>query len=409
MSIKSVGMAHFRKRHAQPLLDQLLQYSPLVGVFGHRQCGKTTFVSHSQKHYVSLDDEDSLREAMESAKAFVLAHGGRRAVIDECQLAPPLFPALKEWVRDHPKPGQFILTGSVRFSSRKAIRESLTGRLVSLELYPMVLSELLERELPDSLPLLLQATHFDHSCSTTLKKPSRHEQVAWEKYLIQGGLPRLAFTRDDRNRQDLLESLLRLIVDRDLRMVVETRLSPETLFKLLRYIAAQAWEPYKYADARRVTGLSEVTQKKLLYGLESIFLVRRISIEGQTGDTFLLEDQLEENTLTRGAQTSERKITGALYRNLRAQLGYRSGKSFECFSYRLRSGAWVPLVFRSGGRELGLIVYAGDEPTLGQRRSASRFLRDFPHGKIVFVSAHAKGAEVLEDRVLSCAAASLVI
>jgi predicted AAA+ superfamily ATPase len=138
-------MAHFRERHAQVFFEKLNRYSPIVGVFGHRQVGKTTFVSHSVASYVTLDDEDQLKQALAGAKAFVAAHGMEQTVIDECQMAPPLFPALKEWVRTHPKPGQFVLTGSVRFTSRKAVRESLTGRMVSLELYPMVLSELLER------------------------------------------------------------------------------------------------------------------------------------------------------------------------------------------------------------------------------------------------------------------------
>ena len=50
---------------------------------------------------------------------------------------PELFPALKEFVRLHKKPGQFLLTGSVRFSSRKANGESLTGRIVTIKIPPL--------------------------------------------------------------------------------------------------------------------------------------------------------------------------------------------------------------------------------------------------------------------------------
>ena len=61
--------------------------------------------------------------------------------IDECQLAPALFTALKLRVQAFKKTGQFVLSGSVRFTSRKAIRESLTGRIFNLELLPLTISE----------------------------------------------------------------------------------------------------------------------------------------------------------------------------------------------------------------------------------------------------------------------------
>ena len=402
-------MAHLRPRHALSLFQNLVQYSPLVGVFGHRQVGKTTFVSQSGADYVTLDDEEQLAQAMAGARAFVAKHGSRRTVIDECQMAPPLFPALKEWVRKHPKPGQFILTGSVRFSSRKAIRESLTGRIVSLELYPLVVSELLERDLPDIVPELIRARHFDQNTLLGLVAPTKQQAAAWSKYLEQGGLPRLAFTRDERNRNDLLDSLLRTILDRDLRMVVETRLSLETLLKFLRFIALHAWQVFHYADARRETGLTEVTQKRLLFALESIFLVRRIPLEGRSGAIFLLNDQLEERFLSRARLEIELQVLGALYRNIRAQFGYRSGTSFELESFQLRSGARVPLVIRTDAGELGIIAIDGSEPTLSQKRSADRFLRDHPRGKIVFASTGTSPAKVWDARVLSCSAVSLVL
>jgi hypothetical protein len=402
-------MPHLRPRHALSLFQNLAQYSPLVGVFGHRQVGKTTFVSHSGADYVTLDDEDQLAQAMAGAKAFVARHGSRQTVIDECQMAPPLFPALKEWVRKHPQPGQFILIGSVRFSSRKAIRESLTGRIVSLELYPLVLSELLERELPDVVPGLIEARQFDENTVHQLVSPKRQEFTAWSKYLEQGGLPRLTFTRDERNRSDLLDSLLRTILDRDLRMVLETRLSLETLLKFLRFIATRAWQVFQYAEARRETGLTEVTQKRLLVALESIFLVRRVPLEGRSGAIFLLNDQLEERFLSRGRLEAELQVLGALYRNIRAQFGYRPGASFELQSFQLRSGARVPLVIRTDVGELGIIAIAGSEPTLSQKRSADRFLRDHPRGKIVFASTGTPPAKVWDARVLSCSAVSLVL
>jgi hypothetical protein len=391
------------------LFESLLTHSPLIGVFGHRQVGKTSMVSHEVENYVTFDDEDRLLEAERSPKEFISSHSKQRMVIDECQMCPRLFPALKEWVRNHPKPGQFVLTGSVRFSSRKAIRESLTGRLLAMELYPLVLTELLDRRLPDTLPRLLSRRSFDQGLTQQLVQPSRTEQNAWIQYLDHGGLPKIAFTRNARSRTDMLSSILNLILDRDLRLIIDTQLSLETLRRFLSALAKTPWQPINYSEMRRQLGLSEATQKKLLFAFESIYLLRRIPIEGRKADTFLLEDQLEEWMLSSGQLPMPVRIYGSLYRNLRAQVGYRSGTPFEVFSYQLRSGAHVPLGFRAEGGELGFIVLEGEEPTIGQRRSADRFLLDFPDGKIIYIMERAIHPKVLGPRTLLCSAASLII
>ena len=105
----------------------------------------------------------------------------------------------------------------------------------------------------------------------------------------------------------------------------------------------------------------------------------------------------------------ERRLYGALYRNLRAQFAYRSGIPFEAFSFQLRSGAWIPLVFKNEDGELGFLFQEESSPSLGQIRSANRFLRDFPQGKIIYVVSHSMEPEVLDQRVLRCSASSLLL
>ena len=400
-------MAHIRTRHALSSYQQLCHYSPLVGVFGHRQVGKTTFISDHVKRYVTLDDEISLKKAQESAKKFLEENRSESTAIDECQYAPQLFPALKEWVRIHKKPGQFILTGSVRFSSRKAIKESLTGRLVSVELFPMVLSELLQTELPETLPQLLQCSSFQRDIEAILQKPTQKKQSVFLTYLEKGGLPGLCFTRTERLQFEGISSLINLILDRDLRLIIETRLSLETLKRFLKLIAQSAWQPYRFSEVQRKLGISEVTQKKLLYAFESIYLIRKIPFIGTQGSTYLLEDQLEERFLAEDSLPETTQILGCLYRNLRAQLGYRLGISFEVDSYRTRGGARVPLVFRSKGQMIGIIPISNDTINLSEKRSADSFLRQFPEAKVICASKNTIQTQVMDSRLLLTAAASL--
>lgn len=94
-------MPHLRSRHVRPYFEKLCAFSPLVGVFGHRQTGKTTLVSAPSKNYVTFDSAKVLMRCNEDAESFIRSERSRRTTIDGCQLSPPLFPALKDWVRTH--------------------------------------------------------------------------------------------------------------------------------------------------------------------------------------------------------------------------------------------------------------------------------------------------------------------
>ncbi len=140
--VLSISMPHLRPRHLQVPFDQLIGHARIVGILGHRQVGKTTFLQRVAKEYVTFDDEDCLKQALNSPKAFIAAMKAVRSGIDECQLVPGIFPAMKVRIGTSQIPARFILTGSVRFTSRRAIRESLTGRISNLELHPFVLTEI---------------------------------------------------------------------------------------------------------------------------------------------------------------------------------------------------------------------------------------------------------------------------
>ena len=140
-------MPHARKRHLMNRLKQEGSYWPAVGILGLRQSGKSTLLRDlfDGGQWVSLDDEESLEDATLSAKNF-LSKLPRPLTIDEVQKAPKLFDALKFEIDRGKKPGQFFLTGSTQFSSRLGIRESLTGRIGLLYLYPMTLAEADQKE-----------------------------------------------------------------------------------------------------------------------------------------------------------------------------------------------------------------------------------------------------------------------
>ena len=140
-------MPRERQRYLSTSVSAALSHSAGVGILGQRQVGKTTVLEAASAEYTTFDRAIVLQQASADAETFLAGHAAPVG-IDEAQLCPPLFPALKEHVRIHKRKGQVLLSGSVRFTSKADIRESLTGRIVSLELLPFTVAEAAGMPLP---------------------------------------------------------------------------------------------------------------------------------------------------------------------------------------------------------------------------------------------------------------------
>jgi predicted AAA+ superfamily ATPase len=195
-------MPHSRKRYLETMIKKCMAFSPLVGVLGYRQVGKTTLIEGLCKHYYTLDVKKENDAARFDPADYLEQRKGKWVAIDECQSAPELFPELKEWVRKHKEPGQFILSGSVKFTSREAIRESLTGRIANLELLPMTLSEQNEEVLSDFCATAIGYSNLESIPSQIHFNAKIIERIHREmlKYFELGGLPGVCFVRDEKLR-----------------------------------------------------------------------------------------------------------------------------------------------------------------------------------------------------------------
>jgi predicted AAA+ superfamily ATPase len=402
-------MPHERKRHLASLLKHVAGYSPLVGILGHRQVGKTTLLEKASHTYLSFDDEELLAKATQSPKSFLseLQHTG--CALDECQLAEPLFPALKERVRKDKRPGQFYLSGSVRFTSKKLIRESLTGRIISMDLLPLTLSELDEGALPDRVSALFQARRIEDVFQPKLSERefSRRRHLM-ELYLTQGGLPGACFIRSDALRRQKLLSQLETILGRDLHQVVPTSLTPPDILRYVRELALEDGGTFQYQDLRRRTGITPATQKKLLYALEAVFVLRSIPIEGDSpGQAIWFEDQAEALVLSQGRISAADQWAGLIYRNLREQVMYRLGSNAEIFQYRTRSGVTVPIAIRTEAGVLGFVPVLG-KPSPKHLAAGQSFLRKYANSRVNFVT-DGNEARSLNERTWMVPASQLLL
>ncbi len=126
----------YYEREIQEKIRSLSRQYPAIVLAGARQVGKTTVLKHCFPHYhfVSLD-LPSLAEMAELDPRSFLEKYPAPLIIDEVQYAPKLFRNLKVAIDENRHlMGQFILTGSQKFTLMKEVSDSLAGRAAILNM-----------------------------------------------------------------------------------------------------------------------------------------------------------------------------------------------------------------------------------------------------------------------------------
>jgi predicted AAA+ superfamily ATPase len=394
-------MAHFRDRYVSKKINELLSFSPIVGVFGHRQVGKTTLLSKHASDYRTLDLSENLDLATNDPMRFLAQATSGHFAIDEAQLCPNLFPALKEFVRQKKsRPGLFLLSGSVRFSSRKQIRESLTGRISTLELLPFSQSELSQLPLP-RLPVDLLSKTLASIPALSKAATSNAFDKKLQNYLALGGLPGVCFLRKEEHRQARLRSQLETIIERDLQLIYQTTLPSRTVLQFLQALAADQNKPLDLRGLARRSGISVPTTKQLIRAFESLFVIRLIPTRGERTPVLFFEDQAEASYLASQGYDGMTDFIRLGFANLRQAYHYRPELQAEVFQYRTRSGAYVPIAFQTKAGTIGYIFSLDESPSPQALASAKSFLDRFPQSRVVILHQF-KRVQVLNPNIALC-------
>ena len=129
-------------RQSDDLLQEHLESSGAVLIEGPKWCGKTTTGMQQAASVLRLQDPDTRDAFLETArtKPSLLLRGETPRMIDEWQMAPKLWDAVRVAVDDRQATGQFILTGSNAIDSTEVMHTG-TGRISRMVMYPMSLYE----------------------------------------------------------------------------------------------------------------------------------------------------------------------------------------------------------------------------------------------------------------------------
>ena len=218
---------------------------PAVILTGARQTGKTSLLRRlfPEHRYVSLDLRVVAEQAEESPESFLRAYPPP-VVIDEVQYAPGLFRHLKVTIDlERQKKGQFILTGSQKFTLMKEVSDSLAGRCALLSLPGLSVKE-------------IKTTGWQAS-----------DMEAYSKLLLRGSFPELWADPTIPGRE-FYQAYVATYLERDLRQILNVG-NLRDFERFLRACAAGSSQLLNKSELARDVGISQTTAGQWLSALEA--------------------------------------------------------------------------------------------------------------------------------------------
>ena len=133
---------NYRARIIDIILRDALEASGAVWLQGPKWCGKTWTASQIARSILMMQDPDESANYLQQAmvKPSLLLDGDTPRLIDEWQVAPVLWDAVRHAVDQRGEMGQFILTASTK-PLRSETMHSGTGRIARLKMRTMSLFE----------------------------------------------------------------------------------------------------------------------------------------------------------------------------------------------------------------------------------------------------------------------------
>lgn len=265
-------MKEYRKRIADDILARKLEGKGAVLIEGSKWCGKTTTAEQIAASILYMDDPEKKEQniSMSELNPKRLLKGETPRLIDEWQLAPKLWDAIRFEVDHRRELGQFLLTGSAVPVDTEEITHSGTGRFTWLTMRPMSLYESGDSTGDVSLKDLFENNTVDGESDMTI------DRLAF--LACRGGWPQAIDMRDDialDQARDYYDAVVRF----DINRADNIQKNAEKVRGLMRSYARNQGSPVpntvlaRDVSANDKESMSQETVATYLNALRKLFVV----------------------------------------------------------------------------------------------------------------------------------------
>ncbi|MBO6258177.1 MAG: ATP-binding protein [Succinivibrio sp.] len=384
-------MGFYRKRIIDSLLERKLHSIGAVLIEGPKLCGKTTSAEHAARSVLYMANPDVMKSNIQlaSIQPSILLKGETPRLIDEWQIAPNIWDAVRFEVDHRNECGQFILTGSAAPTDRSKIFHSGTGRISWLKMRTMSLFESGESSGAVSLSELFDGAEISGTNPT--------DDVEQLSYLCcRGGWPTTLDLQKD-YALNVAEDYVRAIEEVDISRVDNVRRNVERTRRLMKSYARSIGTQVSNETIRKdmltndTDSLSVDTVVSYINALKKIFVIEdmpawnpniRSKTAIRTSDTRYFSDpSIACAVLGLGPDEllSDLKTFGFIFESMcvRDLRVYADANEAQVYHYRDKSGLECDAVIHLRDGRYGLVeIKLGGEDNIAQGIKTLKKLAD---------------------------------
>jgi predicted AAA+ superfamily ATPase len=374
----------YRSRWIGPLIRSAIKTFPVVVITGARQVGKSTLLQNEfpDFKYISLDDF-STRQQAESDPASLWTEADQ-LIIDEAQKAPEIFGAIKLAVDRTRRKIRFLISGSSNLLLMKRISESLAGRAVYFEMFPMSYHEMYGPGRPPQNFFSLFDPNF-------MLKEQELKEIDPLPLALKGFMPPLINLSSKNNVLLWWEGYVRTYLERDLRDLSQID-SLVDFRRVLESLAIRTGNLLNQTEVSRDTRVSQPTVHRYLKLLEVSNLIQRVPAYHaskakriiKSPKIFFIDPALsiylagyhDEETLKRGREWGS-FFEAALFMHLKILAGLLIPRG-AVFYWRAITTKEVDFILEQGKRIVAFEAKYSKNPVFNDAKNLLAFLDENP-------------------------------
>ncbi len=380
------------KKYIERIVDKKTRdYLEIFGailIAGPKACGKTTTAENHSKSVLKMQDPDERDNNMSLAKIrpSLLLEGENPRLIDEWQMAPELWDAVRHEVDKRNEEGLFILTGSTTID-RSKISHSGIGRIARIDMKPLSLFESGESTGEVSIKGLFEGK-TDISCVSRIGI----EDIS--KLAIKGGWPKNIF-KSTRVAMKFANEYCKLIAESEINTVDGVKRDRNKAMTIMRSLARNTGTVVTlktiledvnahYPDFSRNTLSEYLDALKNLYILDDVESwspkLRSKTEIRKSSKRYFVDPSLAASLLNASPEKLLRDINtfgfifeSLVVRDLKIYIDSIDGKVFH---YRDRSGLEVDAVLYRDNGQYGLVEIKLGQNEIEKAAVSLKKLRD---------------------------------
>jgi predicted AAA+ superfamily ATPase len=261
-------------------LEKHLVKKQVTVILGMRRVGKSTAVKyllskvkHNNKLYLDCEKIEYQTlfntpsyDAIINELELLGINFNKPAVIalDEIQLIKNL-PSFIKYIYDTYKV-KFIVTGSSSYYLKNQFTESLAGRKLIYEMYPLSFDEFLVFK-NQKIQNIAKYSHINFN-TTWYNKTS----ALYKEYITYGGFPEVVLQKNNKDKVELLWDIVNSYIDMDVKLLADYSLNKD-LFNLIKLLAARIGSKIDFTKLSNVSGIERRKISNYIYLFENTYFL----------------------------------------------------------------------------------------------------------------------------------------